>query len=184
MHSKSLGKFCALLILTNLVIVNLVACKNYSVSVNDNIVYTPPILFKDFIVTEKQIDTAYNLGADAVLLIVKILTERELFNLIEYCKTYKIETIVEISNKEELEIALSAGAKIIGVNARNLETFEININKVKEILSEIPKDVIKIAESGITSREEIEELRKAGADAFLIGTSLLREPKKIKEFIS
>jgi len=142
-----------------------------------------PILLKDFIVTERQIDTAYNIGADAILLIAKILTERELIDLIEYSKTYGLETVVEVSNKEELEIAISAGARIIGVNARNLENFEINLENSKKILKEIPNDIIKIAESGIKSREEIEELRRAGADAFLIGTSLMREPKKIKEFL-
>ncbi|ACR41914.1 indole-3-glycerol phosphate synthase TrpC [Saccharolobus islandicus] len=142
-----------------------------------------PILMKDFIVKESQIDDAYNLGADTVLLIVKILTERELESLMEYARSYGIEPLVEINDEKDLEIALRIGAKFIGVNSRDLETLEINKENQRKLLSMIPSDVIKVAESGISERNEIEELRKLGVNAFLIGSSLMQNPEKIKEFI-
>lgn len=142
-----------------------------------------PVLMKDFIVSEKQIDTAFNLGADVILLIVKILTERELVNLYEYAKSYGLEAIVEITDEDDLRIALRHEFEIIGVNARNLSTLEVNLQSVKKLLEKIPEDRIKIAESGIKSREDILELKQAGANAFLIGTTLMRDPNKIKELI-
>ena len=142
-----------------------------------------PVLMKDFVVTERQIDNAYNLGADSILLIVRILTERELESLILYARSYRLEPLVEIFDENELEIALNAGAKIIGVNSRDLLTFAIDQERVKRVLRKIPSNVIRVAESGITSKEQIEELKKYGADAFLIGSALMKEPSKIKELI-
>ncbi|WP_236751953.1 indole-3-glycerol phosphate synthase TrpC [Acidianus sp. HS-5] len=142
-----------------------------------------PILMKDFIVTEKQIDNAYNLGADSILLIVRILTERELESLILYARSYKLEPLVEIFDESELDIALNAGAKIIGVNSRDLFTFNIDQERVKRVLQKIPASIVKVAESGINSREQIDDLKKYGADAFLIGSFLMKEPSKIKELI-
>ncbi|QXJ32935.1 indole-3-glycerol phosphate synthase TrpC [Saccharolobus shibatae] len=142
-----------------------------------------PILMKDFIAKESQIDDAYNLGADTVLLIVKILTERELESLMEYARSYGMEPLVEINDEKDLEIALRIGAKFIGVNSRDLETLEINKENQRKLLSMIPSDVVKVAESGISERNEIEELRKLGVNAFLIGSSLMQNPEKIKEFI-
>ncbi len=141
------------------------------------------ILMKDFIVTERQIDTAYNLGADSVLLIVRILTERELINLLDYARSYKLEPLVEIHDNSDLEIALNSGAKIIGINSRNLSTLEIKLENIKKLLPIIPKDKLKIAESGISSKEDIEDLKRSGADAFLIGTLLMKEPAKIKDLL-
>lgn len=142
-----------------------------------------PVLMKDFIVTEKQIDNAFNLGADAVLLIVRILTERELVNLYNYAKNLGLEAIVEVTDDNDLEIALRHDFNIIGINARNLNSLEININHVRDLLKMIPKDIIKIAESGIKTRDDIIQLKQAGANAFLIGTTLMKDPNKIKELI-
>ncbi|TRM80769.1 indole-3-glycerol phosphate synthase TrpC [Sulfolobus sp. D5] len=142
-----------------------------------------PILMKDFVVKESQIDDAYNLGADSVLLIVRILTERELEGLLEYARTYNMEPLVEVTNESELEIALRLGARFIGVNSRDLETLAIDKEKQKKILSLIPSNIVKVAESGISNKNEIEELKKFGANAFLVGTSLMNNPEKIKEFI-
>ncbi len=142
-----------------------------------------PILMKDFIVKESQIDDAYNLGADSVLLITRILTERELEGLLEYARTYNMEPLVEVTNESELEIALRLGARFIGVNSRDLETLAIDKEKQKKILSLIPSNIVKVAESGISDKNEIEELKKFRANAFLIGTSLMNNPEKIKEFI-
>ncbi|EZQ06845.1 MULTISPECIES: indole-3-glycerol phosphate synthase TrpC [Acidianus] len=142
-----------------------------------------PVLMKDFVVIERQIDNAYNLGADTVLLIVKILTERELESLIEYCRSYKMEPLVEVTDEMELDIALNVGAKLIGVNSRDLITFNIDKEKAKKLISLIPQDKIKVFESGIQTREEIDELKKIGTDAFLIGSTLMKDPAKIKELI-
>jgi len=142
-----------------------------------------PVLMKDFIVTEKQIDNAYNLGADAVLLIIKILTEKELVDLYNYAKSLGLEVIVEITDEKDLRIALRHDFKIIGVNSRNLSSLEVDLQRTKNLLKSIPKDVIKIAESGIKTREDIMQLKEAGADAFLIGTTLMKDPNKIKELI-
>ncbi|BCU68445.1 indole-3-glycerol-phosphate synthase [Sulfolobales archaeon HS-7] len=141
-----------------------------------------PILMKDFVVSPMQVETAFNIGADAILLIATILTERELEDLYEYAKSFNLEVIVEISNEKELEIINSLQPDMIGVNSRNLRDLKIDLNKSSLLLSLIPKNMIKIAESGITSKSEILMLRKAGADAFLIGTSLLQNPEKIREF--
>ncbi len=142
-----------------------------------------PVLMKDFVITETQVDTGYNLGADFILLIVRIVTERELEGLIEYVRSYRMEPLVEVHDKDDLEIAIRCGAKLVGFNARNLLTLEMNQSLQKEMLSSAPKGIIKVAESGITTRDEILDLKGAGANAFLIGSSLMREPEKIKEFI-
>ena len=143
-----------------------------------------PILMKDFIVKESQIDDAFSLGADTVLLIVKILTERELEGLLDYARSYNMEPIVEVTDERELEIALRIGAKMIGVNARNLDTLAIDKEKQKKLLLMIPENIVKIAESGISEKNEIIELSdKFKVNAFLIGTSLMKDPEKIKEFI-
>lgn len=142
-----------------------------------------PVLMKDFVVTEKQIDTAFNLGADVILLIVKILTERELVNLYNYARDLGLEVIVEVTDQEDLNIALRHEFDMIGINARNLSKLEVDLDNVKKLLENIPKDRIKIAESGIKSKEDINELKKAGADAFLIGTTLMKDPNKIKELV-
>jgi indole-3-glycerol phosphate synthase len=142
-----------------------------------------PILMKDFIVTESQIDTAFNLGADSVLLIVRILTQRELEGLIEYARSYGMEPVVEVHDQWELQVGVNAGARILGFNSRDLSIFQIDISRVEKLMGISPKNVIRIAESGIREREEILKLREAGADAFLIGSSLMQNPEKLKEFV-
>ncbi len=142
-----------------------------------------PVLMKDFVVSEGQIDTAYNIGADSVLLIVRILTKRELANLIEYARTYRMEPLVEVHNEYEVDIALASGAKIVGVNSRDLQSLKVDLERTKKVLQYIPNNVVKVAESGISSKEEINELRKAGADAFLIGSALMMDPAKIKDLV-
>jgi len=138
---------------------------------------------KDFVVTEKQINTAYSLGADVILLIVRVLTERELISLYKYAKSYKLDVIVEVTNEEEVEIALRNNFDIIGVNSRDLSSLDLSLEKTERLLKLIPSDRIKIAESGIRSRDDIHRLKNAGADAFLIGTTLMQDPNKIKELI-
>ncbi|MCG3108864.1 Indole-3-glycerol phosphate synthase [Metallosphaera sp. J1] len=142
-----------------------------------------PLLMKDFVVTENQVDTAYDLGADFILLIVRILTERELSGLLEYVRSYGMEALVEVHDREDLDIALRCGASLIGVNSRDLLTLTIQKEMAMKLLEQMPSTVTKVAESGIESVEEIRLLKEKGADAFLIGSSLMRNPDKIKEFV-
>jgi len=142
-----------------------------------------PILMKDFIVCEKQIETAYNIGADVILLISTILTEKELEKLYEYAKSLGLESIVEVHDENDLEKALTLDPMIIGVNSRNLMTLEISIDKASRVLEKIPNKYIKITESGIKNLKDIREFMRRGANAFLIGTTLITNPLKIFEFI-
>uniref|UniRef100_A0A7J3YTM1 Indole-3-glycerol phosphate synthase n=1 Tax=Ignisphaera aggregans TaxID=334771 RepID=A0A7J3YTM1_9CREN len=140
-----------------------------------------PILMKDFIVCEKQVETAYSIGADAILLISTILTEKELEKLYEYAKSLGLEVIIEVHEESDLEKALTLEPRIIGVNSRNLKTLEVSIDKASRMLEKVPRKCIKIAESGIKSLKDIQELMKRGANAFLIGTTLITNPLKIFE---
>ncbi|MEZ0324005.1 MAG: indole-3-glycerol phosphate synthase TrpC [Hydrogenothermaceae bacterium] len=136
-----------------------------------------PILRKDFIVDERQILEAYAYGADSYLLIAKVLDEKRLKELIESGRELDLEPLVEIHSDEEAYKAIQAGAKIIGINNRNLEDFKVDINISKTIAPKL-KDMgveVVVAESGISSKEEIEELKKYKVDAFLIGESLMKE---------
>lgn len=140
-----------------------------------------PILMKDFIVSENQIETAYNIGADVVLLISSILTDKELEKLYIYTKSFGLEVIIEIHDVNELEQVLSLKPDMIGVNARNLRTLEIDLDKAIETIRTIPNYYIKIAESGIKNKKDLERLKTAGANAFLIGTEIMKNPFKIFE---
>ncbi|MCY0860124.1 MAG: indole-3-glycerol phosphate synthase TrpC [Sulfolobaceae archaeon] len=140
-----------------------------------------PILMKDFVVSENQIDSAYNLGADGVLLIASILKERELEHLIDYARSYGLEPLVEVNNEDELKSVLQLDVKFMGINARNLFNLKVNLDTVKDLLELVPDNITKVAESGIKTREDILKLRKA--DAFLIGTSLMENPMRILELL-
>ena len=147
-----------------------------------------PILRKDFIIDKRQILEAYAYGADTFLLIAKILTEIELRELLEYGREFGMEALVEIHSEEEGKKSLSAGAKIIGINNRNLETFEVDINLSKKLTPSLKNEgaEVVIAESGISSHKEILELQEYGVDGFLIGEALMRENnigKKLKELL-
>ncbi len=148
-----------------------------------------PILRKDFIIDKRQILEAYAFGADSFLLIAKVLSEEELKNLIDYGREFGLEPLVEIHSEEEGIKSINAGSKIIGINNRNLETFKVNINLSKKLAPQLKKlgaDVV-VAESGISSKKEILELRKYNVDAFLIGESLMRERdigEKLRELLN
>jgi len=140
-----------------------------------------PVLMKDFIVCEKQIETAYSLGADAILLVASILSDKELEKLYEFANSLGLEVVVEVHEESDLEKALTLAPKIIGVNARNLKTLEVSIEKAARVLEKVPKRCIRVAESGIESLRDIQLLVKSGANACLIGTTLMRNPLKIFE---
>lgn len=147
-----------------------------------------PLLRKDFIIDKKQILEAFAYGADTFLLIARILTVDELKELIEYGREFGMEPLVEIHCEEEGLKSLAAGASIIGINNRNLETFEVDINLSKELapkLKELGAEVV-VAESGLSSKEQLLELKDYQVDAFLIGESLMREndiAKKLRSFL-
>lgn len=144
-----------------------------------------PVLRKDFIVDTYQIYESRSIGSDTVLLIVKVL-EDKLSKYIELSRSLGMEPLVEIHNQLELKIALDAGAKIIGINSRNLETFDTNIKIIEQIINNIPRHILTIAESGITSSDVILNFMKLGVNGFLIGEALMRADspeKKLKEFV-
>jgi len=140
-------------------------------------VVSVPVLRKDFIIDKRQILEAFAYGSDSFLLIAGILTEPQLRELINYGREFGMEPLVEIHTFEEGAKSLMAGAKIIGINNRDLKTFKVDINRSKELapkMKEMGAEIV-VAESGISTREEILELKKHGVDAFLIGESLMRE---------
>jgi len=136
-----------------------------------------PLLRKDFIIDKRQVLEAFAYGADSFLLIAGVLAEPELEELIRYGREFGMEPLVEIHTFEEGAKAINAGAKIIGINNRNLETFEVDIDTSKRLAPEMKKlgAEIVVAESGLSTKDQLLELKNYGVDAFLIGESLMRE---------
>ncbi|MDR0580089.1 MAG: indole-3-glycerol phosphate synthase TrpC [Campylobacteraceae bacterium] len=138
--------------------------------------YVPtPLLRKDFIVDRYQVLEAYVYGADFVLLIAKALSRKELSDLLSFAKELGMEALVEIHDKTDLLKAISAGSDIIGINHRNLETFEMDMSLSEKLLPLIPKDKIVVAESGLNDKDTIINLSSIGIDAFLIGEYFMRQ---------
>jgi indole-3-glycerol phosphate synthase len=133
-----------------------------------------PLLRKDFIVDEYQLVEARANCADAVLLIVAALNEVELRRLRKSAIALGLDVLTEVHDEHELETALDAGCEIIGVNNRNLRTFEVDLNMSLRLAEKIPASVLRVAESGISTTDDIATLRRAGFQAFLIGESLMR----------
>jgi indole-3-glycerol phosphate synthase len=134
-----------------------------------------PLLRKDFIVDKYQILEALAFGADFVLLIAKALGRKELKELVEYALHLGMEALVEVHDKVDLTKAIFAGANIIGINHRNLETFEMDMELSRKLIPLIPNSKIIVAESGITDHETVVELSRVGADAFLVGEHFMRQ---------
>lgn len=134
-----------------------------------------PLLRKDFIVTKYQLLEALVYGADFVLLIAAALSKNELKELLNYTRHLGMEALVEIHDKSELTKAIYAGADIIGINHRNLQTFDMNMNLSYDLIPLIPNGKIIVAESGIYEHGQLADLNKAGVDAFLVGESLMRQ---------
>ena len=132
-----------------------------------------PILCKDFIVTPYQIHEARAHGADLVLLIVAALEQNALVSLLERTRSLGMEALVETHSRLEALRALDAGASIIGVNARNLKTLEVDRSTVEQVIDVIPQDVIAVAESGVAQAHDVFEYAKWGADAVLVGEALV-----------
>lgn len=143
-----------------------------------------PVLRKDFIFEEYQVYETRAAGADAILLIASILEKEELKNLMGLSASLGMAALVEVHDEKELETALGLGARLIGVNNRDLKTFKTDINTTIRLAPYIPKDVTLVSESGIYTIEDIVKLLEAGVNAFLIGEALMREEnigKKLKE---
>ncbi|WP_456458934.1 indole-3-glycerol phosphate synthase TrpC [Nitratifractor sp.] len=134
-----------------------------------------PLLRKDFIIDKYQLVEALAFGADFVLLIAKALSRKELKELLEYTWHLGMEALVEIHDKGDLVKAIFAGANIIGINHRNLETFEMDMRLSERLIPLIPNSKIIVAESGINDHETVVELSKIGADAFLVGEHFMRQ---------
>lgn len=138
-----------------------------------------PVLRKDFIVTSYQLWEARAYGADLALLIVAALDQPALESLIERAVSIGLTPLVETHDEEEVERAVAAGAKVIGVNARNLKTLEVDRSTFERVAPEIPDGIVKVAESGVRGPHDLIAYANAGADAVLVGESLVtgRDPK-------
>ncbi len=145
-----------------------------------------PILRKDFIFDEFQIQEAAAFGADAILLIAAALPENTFKKLLKAAFDANLEVLAEVHTMAELEFVLSTDAEIIGVNSRDLKTFKTDLKLTKRMLGSIPDDKVKVAESGIFNHTDLVELKGQGANAFLIGEVLMRAEspgQKLKELL-
>jgi indole-3-glycerol phosphate synthase len=133
-----------------------------------------PILRKDFILNEYQIYQTAAIGADAILLIVAILGAETLKAYQMLAQTLGLDCLVEVHDENELQIALDCGAEIIGINNRNLKTFEVDLNTTARLSKLIPRGHLIVSESGITANEDLRKLKANGVNAVLIGESLMR----------
>ncbi len=140
-----------------------------------------PVLRKDFILYEYQIYEAKCIGADAILLIVAILDSKTLKKYIDIAHSIGLGCLVEAHDEKELEIAISCGAKVVGVNNRNLKDFTIDMNNSINLRNKAPKDVLFVSESGIKTRSDIKKLEENNIDAVLIGETLMRSNDIISE---
>lgn len=147
---------------------------------------TLPILRKDFIIDEIQVREALIYGADAVLLIARILTESKLRDLITLCREHKLAALTEVHDRNDLDLALKCGADIIGINNRDLDTFHVDINTTMELVKHVPKECILVSESGIESSDDIRKLKGKGVNAVLVGSALMSSGnlnEKVKELV-
>lgn len=143
---------------------------------------TQPILRKDFIIDYYQIYEAKALGASGILLIASVLKDK-LKEFYKECIDFNLEPLIEVHNKEELDMALECDGKIIGVNNRDLKTFNTNLETTKELISYIPNNKITVSESGMSSIEDLKKIKGYGVDAVLVGEMFMRNitNKKFKE---
>lgn len=151
-------------------------CDRYLEEIRNEIAL--PVLRKDFVIDPYQIKQAYALGADAVLLICAILDEKQMRDYIQLADSLGLSCLVEAHDEEELAMAVNAGARIVGVNNRNLKTFEVDTANSIRLRRLAPPDILFVSESGISSPQDIALLRDNGIDAVLIGETLMRAEDK------
>ena len=142
-----------------------------------------PVLRKDFTVDEYMIYEAKILGASAVLLIVSILSEKQLRDYTEICSSLGLSALVEVHDENEAEIAISSGAKIIGVNNRNLKDFSVDTQNSANLREKIPSEILFVSESGVKNSDDIKKLINIGADAVLIGETMMKAQDKKAAFL-
>ncbi len=145
-----------------------------------------PLLRKDFIVDEYQVFEARAAGADAILLIAASLDRRQIEDLQGIARGIGLDVLVESHSYKELDKTLLAGATLVGINNRDLSTFSVSLRTTLDLLKDIPDDRTVVSESGIKTRDDVLKLEQAGADAILVGESLMREKditKKVKELL-
>ena len=135
-----------------------------------------PVLRKDFTIDEFHIVEAAANSADAILLIAALLDETELRHFREKAASYQMAALVEVHDETELDRAVGSGAEIIGVNNRNLHTFEVTLETSLRLVEKIPANVVRVTESGIHSSSDVHRLRHAGFNAFLVGEHLMKSP--------
>ena len=133
-----------------------------------------PLLRKDFVLDEIQIVEAAAAGADAILLIVAALRQEQLKALLEAAERYQLDALVEVHTLEEMDRALETEARIIGINNRNLATFEVDLGVTERLSEEVPKEIVLVSESGIRTAEDLSRIKACGVDAVLIGEALMR----------
>jgi indole-3-glycerol phosphate synthase len=141
-----------------------------------------PILRKDFLRTRYDVAQSAAYGADAVLAIVAGLSDDELATFFDEASRYALEVLVEVHDERELERAIAAGAQLLGINNRDLRTFETDLSVTAELLPRVPSSIVVVSESGVRSRDDVAPLYGAGARGFLVGESLMRAPNKA-EFV-
>ncbi len=137
-----------------------------------------PCLRKDFTVDEYMIYEAKLLGASAVLLICSILSEAQIREYLAVCDTLGLSALVETHDEAEVDMALAAGARIVGVNNRNLKDFTVDTENSRRLRERIPRKVLFVSESGVSGPEDVKKLGQIGADAVLVGEALMRAPDK------
>jgi len=146
-----------------------------------------PVLRKDFIIDPIQVKESFLYGADAVLLIARLLSPRQCSELLATCEEFGLAPLTEIHDREDLEKAVDSGARIIGINNRDLDTFKVNIKNTLDLAPQVPKSCVVVSESGITTQQDIRLLKKKTAvDAVLVGTSLMKSnniAEKIRELV-
>ena len=138
-----------------------------------------PVLRKDFTLVEEQVLEARVAGADAVLLIVRILDDVQLRHLREVAESVGMTALVEVHGPVELQRALRCGARVVGINNRDLTTFRTTLNTSFELLNGIPADIVVVSESGIRTANEVDRLGREGVHAVLVGETLLRQPDPV-----
>lgn len=138
-----------------------------------------PVLRKDFTVSRPDVCDAKLMGADAVLLIVAALTDAELIEMLGLAAVFGLAALVEVADDTELDRALDCGARLIGINQRDLVTFEVNRRRAEEMVAGLPSYVVAVAESGIQDAEDAQRLAAAGYQAVLVGESLVRSADRV-----
>jgi indole-3-glycerol phosphate synthase len=132
------------------------------------------VLYKGFVLDSVQVDLAYDVGASLVLLLVRALGDAELRALIEQIRALGMEPVVEAASAAEVERAVLAGSTIVGVNARNLSTFQVDMDAARDCVTRIPRDCVAVFMSGVRTADDFREVAQSRADAVLIGEGLMR----------